>query len=165
MRRLPSGNLNILWMWLAVPTRVQVVLERLVFACFALREHRDEAAARHRFVDEPDRAFARHRQRHERVRETAPCRAAATRAARWAAGRPGSRRTTLEGRRGSSNLSRSSLMSLVTMLHQLRLPDQKTPAETVRSFRLGARNGSECRRLRHRRSLLIGDAGLYPCRS
>jgi hypothetical protein len=49
--------------------RMQIRLRRLVFAGFALREHRDGLAARHRFVDQLDRAFTRHRQRHERLRE------------------------------------------------------------------------------------------------
>ena len=51
------------------PHRVEVFLQRFVFAGLALGEDGDQAAARHRFVDEADRALARDRERHERVRE------------------------------------------------------------------------------------------------
>ena len=49
--------------------RMQVGLRRLVFAGFALREHGNGLAARDRFVNQLDRALARHRQRHERLRK------------------------------------------------------------------------------------------------
>ena len=68
-RRLPSGSLNILWMWLAVPTRIQIVLLRLLDSRVALREDADQLAAGDRLVDQADRALARHGERHERVRK------------------------------------------------------------------------------------------------
>ena len=49
--------------------RMQIGLRRLVFAGFALREHGNGLAARHRLVNQLDRALARHRQRHERLRK------------------------------------------------------------------------------------------------
>ncbi len=45
--------------------RVKVGLRRLVFAGFLLREHGNGLAARHGLVNQFDRAFTRHRQRHE----------------------------------------------------------------------------------------------------
>ena len=69
MRRLPSGSLNILWMWLAVPIGMQILLLRIVLGGFALGEHGDHPARRHGFVDETDRALARHGERHEGLRK------------------------------------------------------------------------------------------------
>jgi hypothetical protein len=49
--------------------RMQIALRRLVFAGFALREHGNGLAARHGLVDQLDGTFARHRERHERLRK------------------------------------------------------------------------------------------------
>ena len=49
------------------PDRIEVVAQRLVFARLALREDRNQAAARNRLVNQPHRALARHRERHERI--------------------------------------------------------------------------------------------------
>ena len=49
--------------------RVQIVLQRLLDRGVALREHRDQLAVRDGVVDQADRALARHRQRHERIRK------------------------------------------------------------------------------------------------
>ena len=49
--------------------RVQIVLLRLLDRRVALREDANQLAAGDRLVDEPDRALARHRERHERVRK------------------------------------------------------------------------------------------------
>ena len=66
-RRLPSGSLNILWMCVAVPTRIEIVLARLLDARVALGEDGDQLAVGDRIVDQPHGALARHRERHERV--------------------------------------------------------------------------------------------------
>ena len=105
--------------------RIQIFLQRLVFAGFALREDRDQAAARHRLVDQADRALARHRQRHERVRETAPCRAAAAPAARRAAGTPGCR---------SSDDSSTSIEAEVSSILSVRcssIPHRRAVADPI----------------------------------
>ena len=49
--------------------RVQVVLPRLLHGRVALGEDRDQLAVGDRIVDEPHRALARDRQRHERIRK------------------------------------------------------------------------------------------------
>ena len=51
------------------PDFVEVGLGRLLDRGVALREDRDEPAAVHRFVDQPDRCLPGHGQRHERVGE------------------------------------------------------------------------------------------------
>ena len=69
MRRLPSGSLNILWMWLAVPTGCRSFCCRIVLGGFALSEHGNHPARRHGFVDQTDGALARHGERHEGLRK------------------------------------------------------------------------------------------------
>ncbi len=48
---------------------VEILLHRLFDRGVALREDGDQLAVRDRIVDQPDGALARHRERHERIRE------------------------------------------------------------------------------------------------
>ena len=66
-RRLPSGSLNILWMWVDGADGIQVLLLRLVDGGLALREDADHPVAGAGLVDQADGGLARHRQRHERI--------------------------------------------------------------------------------------------------
>ena len=65
----PSGNLNILWMWVRVPDPVEVALHRVVHRRVPLGDHADDLALAHRVVHERHRALPRHRQRQDGVRE------------------------------------------------------------------------------------------------
>ena len=65
----PSGNLNILWMWVSVPTRWRSLSDRVVDGRVALGDDADDLALAHRVVDEGDGALPRHRERQDGVGE------------------------------------------------------------------------------------------------
>ncbi len=64
-RRLPSGSRNILWMWVAVPIGVEIVLRRLLDRRLTLGEDANHPPRGGRFVDQTDGRLARDRERHE----------------------------------------------------------------------------------------------------